>query len=352
MHDWRSAAPLSVALPPQLAVSIPWRLVATGLAVPVGPWQSAGSKGGILLLAAHELSQGERDEVLDSANWAWVHLTSAGADFIDLARWPRDRLLTRSWQCYAAPLAEYAITAIATHEWRNGARWEAPAATGQAGLWRARIAIAGWGAVGQRIATVAAALGATVQVLSRTPRPPNGPISHTTDIEDLLDADHLVVALPLTPQTRLLFDRHILAGARPGLHLVNLSRAEIVDQDALYALCRQGHLAATLDVSDPEPLPAGHPLRSLPSVRYSPHLAWRSRESEYAFIEDLADIWSALARGTVNVPGTVGDSRPERARAAVAGRDPRGASQSPTDRRTARQASRATAPTTGQGAGR
>ncbi|WP_416484762.1 NAD(P)-dependent oxidoreductase [Streptomyces sp. CL12] len=275
------------------------------------PWQEAPERDGVLLMAPHELSAGRRAEVLRSARWSWVHLTSAGADFIDLAEWPADTLLTRSWRCYAAPLAEYALHAVLTHEWRRGVPWQerdtrsaadpdappvpAGASTGGGtGLWGAEVTVAGWGAVGQRLATVLDALGARVTVLRRSPEP-GSPFRQTSDLGRALDADHLVVALPLTAGTRHLFDRAALGRARPGLHLVNVSRAAIVDQDALTELCAAGRLFATLDVTDPEPLPTGHPLRSLPTVRLSPHVAWRSRDSDAAFADDFATIWATLA---------------------------------------------------------
>ncbi|WP_202929980.1 NAD(P)-dependent oxidoreductase [Streptomyces sp. TR1341] len=275
------------------------------------PWREAPERDGVLLMAPHELSAGRRAEVLRSARWSWVHLTSAGVDFIDLAEWPADTLLTRSWRCYAAPLAEYALHAVLTHEWRRGTPWQerdtrsAPAPDappvpagastgGGTGLWGAEVTVAGWGAVGQRLATVLDALGARVTVLRRSPEP-GSPFRQTSDLGRALDADHLVVALPLTAGTRHLFDRAALGRARPGLHLVNVSRAAIVDQDALTELCAAGRLFATLDVTDPEPLPTGHPLRSLPTVRLSPHVAWRSRDSDAAFADDFATIWAALA---------------------------------------------------------
>lgn len=270
------------------------------------------------MVAPHELDPRELDEVLEAADWAWVHLTSAGVDFVDLGSWPPDRLLTRSWQCYAAPLAEYALGSMLAHEWRDGAPWSATGVAAGRGLWGARVGVAGWGAVGRRVAAVAAALGAEVRVLSRTARPTEGRVSHTTRIEDVLDGDHLVIALPLTGTTERLFDDERLADARNGLHVVNISRAGIVDQDALADLCRAGRLAATLDVTAPEPLPARHPLRALPSIRYSPHVAWRSRDSEFAFVEDVRSAWAALETGAGEVPGRIAGTSAQRARNAVA----------------------------------
>ena len=146
-----------------------------------------------------------------------------GVDFVDVAAWDPAVLLTRSWQCYAAPLAEYALHAMLSHEWRGQIRWEECGSAGPgsaAGLWHAQVGVAGWGAVGQRVAAVAGALGASVRVLSRIAKQDTGSgITHTTRLPDVLDVDHLVIALPLTPTTHHLFDRTALANARPGMHL-------------------------------------------------------------------------------------------------------------------------------------
>lgn len=325
-----------------LRLSLPRIRRAFGCAVELRPWREAPARGGVLLLAPHELSPAERALVLNSASWSWVHLTSAGADFVDLASWPTDTLLTRSWRCYAAPLTEYALHAVLTREWRRGVPWQerdtravstpdaapVPAgasagagAGGGVGLSGADVTVAGWGAVGQRLATVFNALGASVTVLRRRPvSDPGSRITQTADVARALDADHLVVALPLTDGTRQLFDRAALSRARDRLHLVNVSRAAIVDQTALTELCAAGRMFATLDVTDPEPLPAEHPLRGLPSVRLSPHVAWRSRDSDHAFADDFAAIWRALASPASPdgvVPGAVPPTRDADARKAV-----------------------------------
>jgi phosphoglycerate dehydrogenase-like enzyme len=306
-----------LCLPDRLRAAVAGRLGrALGGGVRVAAWHEGPAGGEILLVAPHELTPAGLSEVLAAADWSWVHLTSAGLDFVDLVRWPPGRLLTRSWQCYAAPIAEYVTGAIMAHEWRGGTPWDNPAGASGHGLWGAAVGIAGWGAVGQRVAEVTSALGARVRVFSRSAKPPSGRVTHTTVLDGVLDADHLVIALPLTPATVNLFSGQVLARARPGLHLVNISRAAIVDQHALARACAQGRLFATLDVTEPEPLPAAHPLRAVPGIRLSPHLAWRSRGSDGAFTGDFLAIWRALAQGAP-LPGQAPATSPDRARAAV-----------------------------------
>lgn len=87
-------------------------------------------------------------------------------------------------------------------------------------------------------------------------------------------ADHVVVAAPLTDQTQRLIGSKLLSHAKTGLHLINISRGGLVDQDALLAPLDAGVIsAATLDVTTPEPLPDGHRLYSHPNVLVSPHIS-------------------------------------------------------------------------------
>lgn len=317
--DMSGRPPLRASLPEHLLRATEHRLQCVlGSGIQLKPWQADEDDGEILLVAPHELTRAELGAVLTAVDWSWVHLTSAGVDFVDLAHWPPDRLLTRSWQCYAAPLAEYVLGALLAHEWRHGAPWGSDSGPEGNGIWGAEIGIAGWGPVGQRVAHVTTALGASVRVLSRSWKPSSAQVRHTTVLDDLLDCDHLVVALPLTTQTRRLLGCSELRRARAGMHLINVSRAAIVDQDALAIACADRRLFATLDVTDPEPLPPDHPLRSLYSVRVSPHIAWRSRGSDGAFVEDFLMAWSALAAGADHIPGRAGTGTAARARAAVA----------------------------------
>lgn len=110
---------------------------------------------------------------------------------------------------------------------------------------------------------------------SGAPSPVPG-VEVTTDIRAALgDADHVVVAAPLTPETDLMFDDGLLGALRPGAHFVNVSRGRLVDQEALRRALDDGRLGlASLDVCEPEPLPAGHWLYEHPQVRLSAHVSW------------------------------------------------------------------------------
>jgi phosphoglycerate dehydrogenase-like enzyme len=104
---------------------------------------------------------------------------------------------------------------------------------------------------------------------------PSG-VTVTRDLHEMLSlSDHVVVAAPATPATRHLLDAEAFSAMRDGVHLVNIARGSIVDQTALVDALESGKVAlVTLDVADPEPLPAGHWLYSHPKVRFSPHVSW------------------------------------------------------------------------------
>jgi phosphoglycerate dehydrogenase-like enzyme len=110
---------------------------------------------------------------------------------------------------------------------------------------------------------------------TRQPSPIPG-VEIATSLSALLEgADHLVVAASATQATHHLISREALARVRPGLHLVNVARGSLVDQEALREALEDGRVArASLDVVTPEPLPAGHWLYSHPKVRLSPHISW------------------------------------------------------------------------------
>ncbi|MEU0689180.1 2-hydroxyacid dehydrogenase [Streptomyces uncialis] len=101
----------------------------------------------------------------------------------------------------------------------------------------------------------------------------HGPVHALHELPGLLpEADVVVVATPLTEQTRHLVDRDFLSRMKDGALLVNIARGAVVDTDALLAELRSGRLGAALDVTDPEPLPEGHPLWHAPGVLISPHM--------------------------------------------------------------------------------
>ncbi len=90
----------------------------------------------------------------------------------------------------------------------------------------------------------------------------------------LPEADCVVLSMPLTPQSKGLFDRRRLSLMKPGAGLVNMARGTVIDQDALADLLESGHLGgAVIDVAVPEPLPPGHRLWTVPNLAIVPHVS-------------------------------------------------------------------------------
>jgi phosphoglycerate dehydrogenase-like enzyme len=133
------------------------------------------------------------------------------------------------------------------------------------------VLILGYGAIG---AAVEARLAPFDVDLIRVARRGRQGVHEVGKLEALLGlADIVVVLLPLTPATTGLLDARLLACMRPGALLVNAARGPIVDTRALLELLQRERIRAALDVTDPEPLPADHPLWDAPGVLMTPHFA-------------------------------------------------------------------------------
>jgi phosphoglycerate dehydrogenase-like enzyme len=137
-----------------------------------------------------------------------------------------------------------------------------------------RVLIVGYGSIGAAVEKRLAGFEVTVLRVARHERPGVNPVA---DLDKLLPAADIVVLLvPVTPSTIGLADAGFLAAMPDGALLVNAARGAVVDTGALLAELTSGRLRAALDVTDPEPLPAGHPLWSAPGLLLTPHVAGAS----------------------------------------------------------------------------
>lgn len=163
-------------------------------------------------------------------------------------------------------------------------RWTRIESRGLAG---ARVLVLGAGDIGRRVAAASAAFDAATTLVARTARPGVEPVERLPHL--LPHHDAVVVALPHTPQTHRLADAAFLSAMPDGAVLVNVARGGIVDNDALLAELNARRLRAFLDVTDPEPLPPGHPLWDAPNLVLTPHLGGGTRGWEdraYALVRD------------------------------------------------------------------
>ncbi|MFG2736571.1 NAD(P)-dependent oxidoreductase [Streptomyces harbinensis] len=158
----------------------------------------------------------------------------------------------------------------------------------------ATLGLLGFGRIARRVAAIAAH-GFGMRVLAHDPMVPAADITaagaEPAELPALLAAtDHLSLHVPLTPGTRGLIGAAELAALPAGAVVVNTSRGGILDEEALLAAVRGGHLAgAGLDVTTVEPLPADHPLRAEPTVVITPHTGAQTEEALRRMASEAAD---------------------------------------------------------------
>jgi phosphoglycerate dehydrogenase-like enzyme len=183
------------------------------------------------------------------------------------------------------------------HEWRplRGAALPAD-------LRGQTLVLIGVGAVGRTFAGYARAFGLKVIGVRRTPMQAGDPVDemhHPSQLEALLPrADWIVVACPLTSETRNRLDAGAFAAMKKGAYLVNIGRGEVVDDAAFIDAIRTGRLAgAHIDAHRTEPLPADSPLWDLPNVVVTPHNASASNGNEARCAEIFIANFGRRARG-------------------------------------------------------
>ena len=221
-----------------------------------------------------------------------VAMQSVGYDNVDL-KTLRERgiVLTNSRGSLVEAVADlaYGLVIVAVRQlgpalaWTRSGRWLAegdmPYSHDLAG---ATLGIVGFGAIGQAVARRAQASGMRVVYTTRTPRDDDAQTgaSHRSFDDLLAEADCIVVLVPLTPQTRGMFDDAAFARMKPGALFVNVARGAVADTGALLRALEGGRIAgAALDVTDPEPLPPHHPLLARDDVVVLPHVGSATNET-------------------------------------------------------------------------
>jgi D-3-phosphoglycerate dehydrogenase len=163
------------------------------------------------------------------------------------------------------------------------------------------VGVVGFGRIGREVVKRLLAFKCQVRVFD--PMVAAGEIERVgargVSLEELLKAaDVLTLHCPSTTQTRGMINQKTLSQMKPGTILINVSRGDLVEPEALTAALASGHLgAAALDVFNPEPIPAGHPLLSMPNVILAPHIASCSVPAVKKLRESAANIALAAVRG-------------------------------------------------------
>jgi phosphoglycerate dehydrogenase-like enzyme len=280
----------AVTLPPEIADRV--EIVPIPMEGPIAP----DATGEVLLSTptavpnlADALSRGVR----------WVHLIGTGIDQFPLELVGPDRVLTNSRGLSAVPISEWVLACMLAFEkrlpepWVDEVpeRWNFPPSP--LGTLHGRtLALLGFGGIGTAVAERALPFGMHVKAMRRTDAPsPIAGVQMVRSVEELVDgADHVVIVAPLTEATRGIVDADLFGRMVPGVHLVNVARGPLVVQDDLRVALDDGTVAmASVDTTDPEPLPAGHWMYTHPQVRVSPHVSWNFPGAFAAMYEVFAE---------------------------------------------------------------
>src|SRR3954452_22465685 len=203
-----------------------------------------------------------------------VQLLTAGAERF-VGRLPEGVVLCNARGAHTPSTAEWAVAATLAAQRgipffvreQAAGRWSSATFSSLVG---ARVLVVGAGDIGTTIGRMVAGFDVELTYVARTAR--DG-VRSTAELPALLPhADIVVVIVPVTAETTGLVDAGFLAAMPDGALLVNASRGVVVDTDALLAELTAGRLRAALDVTEPEPLPEGHPLWSAPGLLLTPHV--------------------------------------------------------------------------------
>ena len=264
-----------------------------------GPWPDHLGHGD-MLVTGHDVGAAlEAVSRLDGLRV--VQTLSAGVDRI-VDRVPAGIILCDASGVHDVGVAEWIVLAILASYRRLPQLIEAQQATtwrhdGSRGdeLHGSSVIILGHGSIGRAVEQRLAPFSVDVVRVARGER--EG-VHGLADLPTLLpSADVLVILLPLTAETRGLVGAEVLSRLKRGALLVNASRGAVVDTTALMAALTDGRIRAALDVTDPEPLPDGHPLWSMPGVLITPHVAGDVSGEEDRAWALVADQVGRLARG-------------------------------------------------------
>jgi len=224
--------------------------------------------------------------IANADDMRWYNTLLAGLDGLPLRELhARGLLVTNGAGINAVTMAEYVLMGMLTiakgyraivraqdrHEWL-------PEPPGRAELAGSRALILGYGGIGKLVAEQLTALQVEVTVVRRQGALTGRVLGPDQWRPVLGGFDWVILAVPATPQTERMIGAAELAAMKPGAVLLNVARGVVVDTDALVESLRTRHLgAAFLDVTDPEPLPADHPLWSLDNCHITMHMSGRSQ---------------------------------------------------------------------------
>lgn len=248
-----------------------------------------------------ERTRGFMLSALKSPNLSWLHTFSAGIDNAVFTTFKeRGIRLSTSTGAAASPIAQTVMMYMLAlsrnlplyaqhqrnHEWAPHSFRELDGAT---------VAVIGLGSIGLEVVRLSQAMNMNVVACRRTPTgdEPCTTFPLTSLLDAVSTADWVVIALPLTDDTRNIIDASVLNAMKPGVGFVNIGRGELVDETSLISALQAGHIScAGLDVFAQEPLETDSPLWEMPNVIITPHASGQTHGSylraEELFVDNLA----------------------------------------------------------------
>lgn len=240
--------------------------------------------------------QPDIESIRRSTSLKWVQVSSAGftrydtPEFRALAK-ERGLIVTNSSSVYAEACADHVFSFMLAQSRRLPQALQSHAANGSPEWLQLRgdsvslrgqnVVILGFGVIAKVLVKLLAPFEMSITAVRRSPRGDEGVATVRLDdqAEALANADHVINILPDNEGSRNFVDAALFAQMKPGAVFYNIGRGTTVNQDDLLGALRSGHLAAAwLDVTDPEPLPADHPLRGEPNCFITPHIAGGHRD--------------------------------------------------------------------------
>jgi phosphoglycerate dehydrogenase-like enzyme len=228
-----------------------------------------------------------------------IQILSAGADHV-LPYVPAQVTLCNARGAHSASTAEWAVGAIVASirnfprfavAQRDG-RWDTTQSEPVGGK---HVLIVGYGDIGVAVERRLAGWDVTIERVARHARDGVHPIAELPEL--LPKADVVVILVPVTDETRQLVNKDFLRALKDGALLVNAARGVIVDTEALLEALNSGRIRAALDVTDPEPLPEGHPLWRAPGLLLTPHVGGAVIESRQRAYRVVSEQLARLAAG-------------------------------------------------------
>jgi phosphoglycerate dehydrogenase-like enzyme len=259
--------------------------------------------------------QPDTEAIVEAAQLKWVHISSSGITRYDNPKFremtaDRKIAVTNSASVYSEACAVHVFSfilaqarglpgALKSHAPNGSDAWHALRASCRR-LRGETVLILGYGEIGKRLAKLLLPLGLNVLAYRRKARGDEEvPVVTEPQLADALNkADHVVDILPDNIETRHFCNAVRFAAMKPGAIFYNIGRGITVDQEALAAALQSGRIgAAWLDVTEPEPLPDGHPLLAEPNCFITPHIAGGQPDEAKALVRHFLENLDLFVRG-------------------------------------------------------